>query len=86
MRGLFLIISLLLAPLTSACDPARDQRCESAFEHLSSLVKHTPSPEVHENFIKACGEAWDDSRMTCLINSQSATEALACQRSVRRPK
>ena len=86
MRGLFLIMTLLLAPLTCACDPPRSQSCESALEHLRTLVKHTPSPEANESFLKACGYAWDDRRMTCLMSAQSAKAALECQSSVRRPK
>ncbi|MEC9072760.1 MAG: hypothetical protein VX938_10290, partial [Myxococcota bacterium] len=60
-------------------------RCAQAYDHLVLIAKTHPQVAQRTRFIEACGAAWDEPHLRCLMASDTVEQALACKPSRARP-
>ena len=69
----------------SGCFEERRLRCAQAYDHLVDLAKTYPQRSQRSSFIDACGTAWDEPHVRCLMAADTVEQALACKPSRARP-
>ena len=75
----FALMLILLLSFMPGCASNHEEPCQQAYDHLVNIAKQEEHQATRERFVQACVDAWDETRIRCLLEAKEADDALACR-------
>ena len=70
---------IVMAATLTGCTSNHEEPCKQAYDHLIEVVNQEEHEATRARFVRTCVDAFDETRMRCLMAATTQDEALSCR-------